>query len=149
LRCILFLTDGTGEQASAVGFRLCGSIGCLFGFGVRLRLVVCRNGRVLPGHLAATVQLSVPISRRIWRVVLLDEAITLRFRVWPRGCLGALRFMVFAGATIYFSVEAKALLPMPKRTREFSPVPLLKKSLRSLILLDSCNGMASIRGSMS
>lgn len=90
--CILFLLMGTGEQASAVGLGYAVASGALAsGIGYALWYAVMP---ALPATMAATVQLSVPILAALGGVVLLDEAITLRFGLASVAVLGGIAIFV-------------------------------------------------------
>ncbi len=91
--CILFLLMGDGEQVSAVGFGYAAASGALAsGVGYALWYAVMP---ALPATMAATVQLSVPILAALGGVVLLDEALTLRFGLASVAVLGGIAIFVF------------------------------------------------------
>lgn len=91
---ILFVVLGADEQTSVVGFGYAAASGALAsGMGYALWYAVLP---ALPATTAATVQLSVPILAAFGGVLLLDEAVTLRFGLASVAVLGGIALFVLS-----------------------------------------------------
>lgn len=91
---LLFLLLGNGENTSSLGLVYAVASGALAsGLGYALWYLVLPQ---LPATSAATIQLSVPIIAALGGVLLLDEAVTLRFALASLAVLGGICLFILS-----------------------------------------------------
>tara|TARA_R110001599_G_scaffold11399_3_gene54409 strand:- start:3308 stop:4150 length:843 start_codon:yes stop_codon:yes gene_type:complete len=91
---LLFLLLGNGENTSSLGLVYAVASGALAsGLGYALWYLVLPQ---LPATSAATIQLSVPIIAALGGVLLLDEAVTLRFALASLAVLGGISLFILS-----------------------------------------------------